>query len=335
MSGPTIAAATGAEGDAARPVALESVHLKRDLLGRCRVLVNGRQAIYDSGDIIDHMVTLDWFAQPDDLQQHAIEELHQLGYTIRDGQLYPPAALQSPAVVPAGDAATIEAVAKMIEKKADDYAQEFGHDDMGGLSFGSGPHAEAKMDHHSTLIELAEEIRALAAVAPALPASTAEPIDMVLFCPCCGLQHIDAAEPDLGSSADGSGDVPLWTNPPHRSHLCRNCGHVWRPADVPTNGVEAVKTKGRNDSPITTPLSVQTTYILDRHYEVEATLRVRESRDYYLEAERDDEDRNWYIRLRGPDGLYVYDGYWADSIGKTTAEVLAEAIRGGCLEAPR
>lgn len=38
----------------------------------------------------------------------------------------------------------------------------------------------------------------------------------------------------------------------HRSHLCHGCGHIWRPADVPTNGVAAVKTKGKADSPTVT-----------------------------------------------------------------------------------
>lgn len=36
---------------------------------------------------------------------------------------------------------------------------------------------------------------------------------------------------------------------PHRSHLCGTCGLVWRPADVPTNGVAAVKTRGEDDTP--------------------------------------------------------------------------------------
>lgn len=61
------------------------------------------------------------------------------------------------------------------------------------------------------------------------------PIDMILRCPTCGTQHIDASDGD-------------WTNPPHRSHLCATCGHIWRPADVATNGVAAIKTKGQNDS---------------------------------------------------------------------------------------
>ena len=66
------------------------------------------------------------------------------------------------------------------------------------------------------------------------------PIDMVLHCPKCGLQHIDA--PDERTHG--------WRNEPHRSHLCHGCGHIWRPADVPTNGVAAVATKGKADSPI-------------------------------------------------------------------------------------
>lgn len=41
-----------------------------------------------------------------------------------------------------------------------------------------------------------------------------------------------------------------WDNPPHRSHKCSGCGHIWRPADVCTNGVAAVKTVGKNDSPL-------------------------------------------------------------------------------------
>jgi hypothetical protein len=55
----------------------------------------------------------------------------------------------------------VEAVAKMLDKKADDYACEYGSDDMGSLSFGQGNHADAKRDYHSSLIELAEEVRAM------------------------------------------------------------------------------------------------------------------------------------------------------------------------------
>lgn len=44
------------------PVALRSVRLTRDTAGMCVVRVNGRVAIRDNGDIIDHTATLEWFA---------------------------------------------------------------------------------------------------------------------------------------------------------------------------------------------------------------------------------------------------------------------------------
>ena len=85
------------------------------------------------------------------------------------------------------------------------------------------------------------------------------PIDMVLHCPACGLQHIDAAVSgamvQVPTSLGLTGMATSfqwkegWPNPPHRSHLCHGCNHIWRPADVPTNGVAAVKTKGKTDSP--------------------------------------------------------------------------------------
>lgn len=83
------------------------------------------------------------------------------------------------------------------------------------------------------------------------PLPPPKPIDMVLYCPACGTQHIDAPDkPDLLNRP--LVNLDRWTNPPHRSHLCSSCGYIWRPADVPTNGVQAVKTKGKADSPIVT-----------------------------------------------------------------------------------
>ena len=64
-----------------------------------------------------------------------------------------------------------------------------------------------------------------------------EPINMLLFCPACHRQHVDAPN-----------DLMDWHNPPHRSHLCAYCNLVWRPADVCTNGVEATETRGKNDT---------------------------------------------------------------------------------------
>lgn len=85
--------------------------------------------------------------------------------------------------------------------------------------------------------------------ADAIAPEAVQPIDMVLHCPACGMQHIDAPEPDQPWSSDPSTCYIGWPNPPHRSHLCHGCGHTWRPADVPTNGVAAVKTSGKADSP--------------------------------------------------------------------------------------
>lgn len=86
-----------------------------------------------------------------------------------------------------------------------------------------------------------------------------KPIDMVLHCPQCGYQHIDAPEPNAdwcdGCDPDncqgcGAASTGKWTNPPHRSHLCANCKFVWRPCDVATNGVLAIQTKGEKDKPL-------------------------------------------------------------------------------------
>jgi hypothetical protein len=63
------------------------------------------------------------------------------------------------------------------------------------------------------------------------------PLPMVLHCPECGLLHVDAPEPENG-----------WDNPPHKSHKCHGCGIIWRPADIPTNGVLAIETRGEHDT---------------------------------------------------------------------------------------
>ena len=81
------------------------------------------------------------------------------------------------------------------------------------------------------------------------------PLDMILHCPACHEQHVDKPEGTFipgftgEESAAWNKERGMWDNPPHRSHLCHGCGHIWRPADVPTNGVAAIKTKGKADSP--------------------------------------------------------------------------------------
>jgi hypothetical protein len=62
------------------------------------------------------------------------------------------------------------------------------------------------------------------------------PVPMLLYCPECGSQHVDAP--------DGKG----WDNPPHRSHFCHECHTIWRPADVATEGVRAIGTVGKADT---------------------------------------------------------------------------------------
>ena len=66
----------------------------------------------------------------------------------------------------------VEAAAALLSKKADDFAQKHGYDDMGGMSFGRGSHADAKLDYHSSLIELAEEVRAMLNTPPTTSAGS-------------------------------------------------------------------------------------------------------------------------------------------------------------------
>lgn len=83
-----------------------------------------------------------------------------------------------------------------------------------------------------------------------------KPIDMLLFCPKCHKQHVDAPEKSewvddsdpLAAMAQVLDTKEVWDNPPHKSHLCHACGTIWRPADVPTNGVFNINTKGKDDN---------------------------------------------------------------------------------------
>lgn len=84
------------------------------------------------------------------------------------------------------------------------------------------------------------------------------PIPMVLFCPACGVQHIDAPRQCTlhdchlygvcyAEKMNEPDQCDRWTNPPHRSHECQSCKFIWRPADVPTTGVAATTTRGEKD----------------------------------------------------------------------------------------
>lgn len=80
-----------------------------------------------------------------------------------------------------------------------------------------------------------------------------DPIPMILHCPSCHVQHIDEPKARHIVGKGNGWDIPdvwveAWTNPPHRSHLCHACGHIWRPADVATTGVSTINTRGSSDS---------------------------------------------------------------------------------------
>lgn len=49
------------------------------------------------------------------------------------------------------------------------------------------------------------------------------PVPMLLHCPVCNARHVDVGE---------------FSTKLHHTHACQNCGHVWRPAIVPTTGVQ-------------------------------------------------------------------------------------------------
>lgn len=107
-----------------------------------------------------------------------------------------------------------------------DLADPWGKDD--GLEF---PHAPVK--HHPTCDAWAQA-RAVQQCYSVLKT----PVPVVLFCPNCGLRHVDAPDPTKN-----------WTNPPHRSHLCAHCGIIWRPSPRQTVGVPVTSVRpGKDDT---------------------------------------------------------------------------------------
>ncbi len=49
------------------------------------------------------------------------------------------------------------------------------------------------------------------------------PVPMLLWCPECHRRHLD---------------VGAFATKTHHTHACQHCGHCWRPAVVPTVGVQ-------------------------------------------------------------------------------------------------
>jgi hypothetical protein len=50
-----------------------------------------------------------------------------------------------------------------------------------------------------------------------------DPVPMILTCPSCCGRHLDIGE---------------FATKVHHTHACQHCGMVWRPAIVPTVGVQ-------------------------------------------------------------------------------------------------
>lgn len=53
-----------------------------------------------------------------------------------------------------------------------------------------------------------------------------------------------------------------------------------------------------------------------------------------IEIVRVGSNRNWYIRVRAPNGLHAYDGYWPDSAHRSLDDAITEACTGACLWTP-
>lgn len=140
----------------------------------------------------------------------------------------------------------------------------------GRIEFGDPTFQEYSQASAAKRLPAHEHLRAAASASfrDGFELAQAQPIDMILPCPACGMLHIDDPAPDLcecgrtvrehsapeeGYPSDaaifGCNEFKVaWDNPPHKSHLCHGCGLIWRPADVPTNGVAVIKTKGQNDT---------------------------------------------------------------------------------------
>lgn len=95
--------------------------------------------------------------------------------------------------------------------------------------------AEAKMDFEGRKASeefAVRELNRLLETKSAPRSAIAEPIEMLLFCPRCGMQHVDAPNAVQG-----------WTNPPHATHTCQGCGLLWRPSNENTTGALHIAVK--------------------------------------------------------------------------------------------
>jgi rubredoxin len=76
----------------------------------------------------------------------------------------------------------------------------------------------------SVLIESYDDPEPASSATPyADPLDVVVPVPVILFCPSCHARHIDTGK---------------WADKVHHTHACQACGFTWRPAVVPTVGVE-------------------------------------------------------------------------------------------------
>lgn len=69
-----------------------------------------------------------------------------------------------------------------------------------------------------------DAVKALAARMKSAPATSVPlAVPMLLWCPACAARHVDRG---------------VFATKPHHTHACQGCGFVWRPAIVPTVGVQ-------------------------------------------------------------------------------------------------
>lgn len=123
--------------------------------------------------------------------------------------------------------------------------------------------------------------------------SEPQPIQMLLWCPECRGRHVDVGD---------------FATKVHHTHACQHCGHVWRPAIVPTCGVQFLP-GFRN---LTPALSDEQLHYDERHpdFEYETTRGPRKGFDEYPPA-GDGWERNTAM---GRDGWERFDdreeAYW-------------------------
>lgn len=96
-------------------------------------------------------------------------------------------------------------------------------DDMTGCpEFGSSYELSMIKPQYAALSQEVEQLRRQADTASRAAGFTV-PVPMYLTCPKCGARHVDAGE---------------FATKPHHTHSCQECGLTWRPAVVPTVGVQ-------------------------------------------------------------------------------------------------